>query len=328
MKRKLVYIGFAFKHHKGTHAGYHHVKEYVNYDYVIDTQEYFEYLHSFSLCKKILSRLKRIYYLLQCSLLSIFEGNVTFHFIYGENNYIPFPFMHSRGNKVVVTFHQPFSWFKDSTKWIERLKKIDEIILVGNSEIQLFKDVTQKDNVHFFPHGICSDFYSPMNTASKDMVLMVGNWLRDFAFASKIFAKLEQVSPHTEVIVVTNAMNHHYFESNKNVKVLSGITDQELRDLYRTTTCLFLPLKRFTANNALLEAASVGCNILIATDFADNSYMPNDDLSICPMNEDIVISKMLNIMKLDVNIKLSNYVKENFSWPIVAKELEKFLLKS
>lgn len=235
--------------------------------------------------------------------------------------------MHFRGSKVVVTFHQPYSWFKDSAKWLDRLKKIDEIILVGKSEIQLFRDVTQKDNVHFFPHGICTDFYKPQNSHKKDMVLMVGNWLRDFTFASKIFAKIENVSPHAEVVVVTNKMNHHYFESNKNVKVLSGITDQELCDLYRKTSCLFLPLQRFTANNALLEAASVGCNILIATDFADNSYIPNDYLSICPVNEDMVINKMTEIMKLDVNYKLSNYVKENFSWPIVAKELEQFLLK-
>ena len=55
--------------------------------------------------------------------------------------------------------------------------------------------------------------------------------------------------------------------------------------------------------------------------------MPTDYLSICPVNEDVVISKMMNIMKLDVNNKLSNYVKENYSWPIVAKELEQFLLK-
>ena len=41
----------------------------------------------------------------------------------------------------------------------------------------------------------------------------------------------------------------------------------------------------------------------------------------------MVINKMTEIMKLDVNYKLSNYVKENFSWPIVAKELEQFLLK-
>lgn len=315
-------------HHKGNHAGYHHVKEYVNYDYVIDTQKYFEYSQSLSVFKKILSRFLRVYYFMQCSLLALLKGNMTFHFIYGENNFEPFPFMHFRGCKVVVTFHQPFSWFKGKANWLDRLKKIDEIILVGNSEVQLFRDVTQKDNVHFIPHGICTDFYSPQNATKKDMVLMVGTWLRNFNFASKVFTKLEKISPYTEVVVVTNPMNKHYFETNKNVKVLSGITDHELCDLYRKTSCLFLPLLRFTANNALLEAASVGCNILIATDFADNSYMPVEYLSICPVNENAVISKMIDIMQMNVNVKISGYVKEKYSWPVVAKELEQFLLKS
>ena len=42
MNKKLVYIGFAFSHHKGTHAGYHQIREYLNYDYVVDCQAYFD----------------------------------------------------------------------------------------------------------------------------------------------------------------------------------------------------------------------------------------------------------------------------------------------
>ena len=42
IKRRLVYVGFAFPHHKGSHAGYHQVKDYLQYDMEIDCQEYFE----------------------------------------------------------------------------------------------------------------------------------------------------------------------------------------------------------------------------------------------------------------------------------------------
>lgn len=42
MNKKLVYVGFAFSHHKGTHAGYHQIREYLNYDYVVDCQPYFD----------------------------------------------------------------------------------------------------------------------------------------------------------------------------------------------------------------------------------------------------------------------------------------------
>ena len=45
-KVKLVYVGFAFEHHKGTHAGYQHIREYAGYDSSIDCQDYFERLHT------------------------------------------------------------------------------------------------------------------------------------------------------------------------------------------------------------------------------------------------------------------------------------------
>lgn len=37
-RKEIVYIGFAFDHHLKTHSGYHHIAEYGDYDYIIDTQ--------------------------------------------------------------------------------------------------------------------------------------------------------------------------------------------------------------------------------------------------------------------------------------------------
>lgn len=42
--KKIVYVGFAFKHHQNTQAGYHHIKDYLLYDYVFDTQWEFDLL--------------------------------------------------------------------------------------------------------------------------------------------------------------------------------------------------------------------------------------------------------------------------------------------
>lgn len=331
MNNSLVYIGFAFEHHKGTHAGYHHIKEYVNYDYVIDTQRYVEMcsISNPSIFKKVWRKILKIEYILKCVCLALCKGNVIFHFIYGENNYVNNPLLHLRGCKVIVTFHQPFSWFKENQKWLGKLNKIDEIILVGKAEIDLFNSVTGKDNVRFFPHGICADFYSPNSTIQmENMVLMVGNWLRDFSFASRIFKRLAQVSPATKVVVVTNKKNAHFFKENINVNVLSGISDEELRDLYRKTSCLFLPLERYTANNALLEAGAVGCNILIASNHADNSYIPDKYIDICPLDENLAFKKLLEVMKRMPNINLAEFVRQRYSWESVGNQVEKYLKNS
>ena len=44
MGRKLVYVGFAYKHHKGTHAGYQHIKDILQYDHLIECHKEFEFL--------------------------------------------------------------------------------------------------------------------------------------------------------------------------------------------------------------------------------------------------------------------------------------------
>lgn len=41
MANKLVYVGFGFRHHLGGHAGYHQIKTYLDYDYYVDAQGFF-----------------------------------------------------------------------------------------------------------------------------------------------------------------------------------------------------------------------------------------------------------------------------------------------
>lgn len=38
-KYELIYYGFAFNHHNNKKGGYHHIKDYINYDQVIDLQK-------------------------------------------------------------------------------------------------------------------------------------------------------------------------------------------------------------------------------------------------------------------------------------------------
>lgn len=336
---KLVFIGFAFPHHKGTHAGYHHIKDYLDYDYIVDIQPVIDACSRepnhflWRLKRKIFRKLFCGYgifplYIIKCLWLAISKGHLTFHFIYGENSYLRLPLKHIRGCRIVTTMHQPLEWFLSTPSHLKRLTQVEEVILVGKSEVEDFKKITKRDNVHFFPHGICTDFYRPSPDVQKEnMVLMVGNWLRDFELASSIFVRLQRVLPSVRVVVVTHQDNARHFKDNENVEVLSGITDEELLDLYRKTTCLFLPLKRYTANNALLEAGAVGCNILIASNHADNSYIPSDFITICPLDEEKAFAKLLEVMKQGDNYSLAEFVRANYSWEVVGKQMKSFFEK-
>ena len=261
--------------------------------------------------------------------MAITKGHLTFHFIYGENLYYDFKLLKVRGSKTVVTLRQPYEWFKDKPSWIRRLKNVDHIILVGESEVSLFKQLTGKDNVTFIPHGICSDFYCPDKSVKKEkMVLTVGNWLRDFEFADKVYQQILSKNEDVRIVIVSNPKNKSLVTENNRISFLSGISDEELLYLYRKTSCLFLPLTRYTANNALLEAGAVGCPILIACDRPDNSYIPESMIRLVPMSLESAVSEVEGMLRdsLCTN-ELNVYIDKQFSWALIAKRTKVILYR-
>ena len=336
---KLVYVGFAFLHHQGGHAGYHQIKNYLMYDYIVDTQSFHE-KNTKPTKSKLIGLFKNFtfrhygfssipWYFFKCMWLALTKGNLTFHFIYGENLYFKFRFLKVNGCKTVITLHQPYDWFKDKPMWRQCLKEVDHVILVSDKEIALFKGLTGKDNVSFIPHGICSEFYCPDESFKKDkMVLTVGSWLRNFKFANTVYQDLLLQNNEIRIVIVSNPKNATFITKNERISFLSGISDEELRDLYRKTSCLFLPLSRYTANNALLEAGAVGCNIVIACNEHDNSYIPDNMIKQLPLNENVVVDYITKNIEIPNNSQeISNYVKRNYSWYNIA-EITKKLLQS
>lgn len=340
MNKKLVYIGFAFPHHKGTHAGYHQIREYLDYDYAVDCQSYFEksqYEYSkLSLFRRIYRKtLGRVFginnipwYLFRLIWLGVRYNNLVFHYIYGENIFFPWikKFMR-RGNLVVCTFHQPCSFFQTHDRWKSRIKKSDYIILVGNTELDDFKKMTGKDNVVYIPHGISTDFYKvDANVKKEKTILTVGNWLRDYEFADKVYRRLLDKHPDINIHIVTLPQNKVFISESERVEFMSGITDEELRKEYLQSSVLFLPLKRYTANNSLLEAASMGCNIVIASNYPDNSYIPERYVTIVNMVLDDVVYAIESSMKSAYNKALSVYIDNQYSWRVISLKTKCFLL--
>lgn len=339
--KKLVYVGFAYRHHKGTHAGYHHVKDFLQYDKIIDCQKEFEFLFFEKKYASILKRLLRRLYAIvfgdgcPCAMLRalvyswMHKDDVTFHIIYGDNIYAGFFYKFIRSNhKVVATVHQPLERYNVNKKYRNKLLWPDHLIILATNELNEFKKVTGKDNVTYIPHGICTDYYMPdENIKQNGSVLMVGNWLRNFELAKDVFKKIKEEFPEIVINMVGSPVRKEIFSPY--VNYYSGISDDDLLKLYRESSVMYLPITRFTANNALLEAGATGCNILIATDNPDdNTYIPNEYISFCNISVDDNVSAIIkSIHKESVNIELRQYVIENFSWQKISTEVEQ-LLKS
>lgn len=327
---KFVYVGFTFPHHRGTHAGYQHLKEYLKYDYFVNCEHVFDKIRDTNdlLIRAFYFINRKIWrfpvfpsHILKCILLGLNHNDLIFHFIYPENTYLNFRRFIRKGNKIVLTIHQPFDWYENKL-WRNRLRSADAIIVLSEAELSSFQKAYGKDKVTYIPHGIDTNFYFPDNTISKEpIVLTVGNWLRDFSFADEVFKKIQEHNGNVRFVVVTLPANQQYFKDTRQVTFLSGISDEELRELYRKCMVLFLPLVRFTANNALLEAASCGCNILIASNHSDNSYIPNEYIHTERMDVDKVVKEIESFLSLNsnpINNKLSTYIDQYYSWKIIA----------
>lgn len=335
---KIIYVGFKFAHHKGTQGGYHHISEYVKYDRIIDAQWEREFYESENL-NFFLKALRRIciFFLgfgtpitiLKCIYFCIFFRNQVFHFIYPENTYKWLHHFIGNSNKIVCTFHQPASYFLLYNEWIPIMRKFHHVILVSNSDIALFRNWTGRDNVTFIPHGINTEFYRPKEgIIKKPSLLMVGNWMRDFHFSNSVLAQLILKHPNIKIDIVTMKENFAFFDSLQ-VNLYTKISDYDLLDLYQNSKVVFFPLKEFTANNAILEAAACGCNIVVSSPSeVCNSYFPKDYITFLPNSVSHVVSEISDLIEndsLDQNFELHGFVKSNFSWDLVADRSKKIL---
>lgn len=341
MDKKLVYVGFAYKHHKGTHAGYQHIKDCLLYDHLVECQKEFEFLFfdvkEASIFKRLLRRMYAVAFGDGCP-FALFRAlvyswmhpeDVCFHLIYGDNLYAKFFYKLKRKNhQVVATVHQPFDNYMRSQKMKKKLLWPDKLIVLSNNELNQFNEFTGKNNVTYIPHGICTDFYKPLENgkASEKSVLLVGNWLRDFDLAEEVFRKLHGEHPDIRIDMVGSKGNKERFGSFVNYHC--GISDEELLRLYQNTSVVYLPLLRFTANNALLEAAATGCKLLIATDnVEDNTYVPMEYVTMCKRNcIDSIAAILDNLQEKENNTNLRNYIIAHYSWKVIGERVKQFLL--
>lgn len=337
---KLVYIGFTFRHHRNTQAGYQHIKDYLPYDYVFNTDWEFDLLFYKQTVwyKKCLSFFIKHTLgrgcpltVIKCILLSLVHRNIIFHFIYAEGNYKWLHHFLGKTNKVVCSFHQPANVLHDAYGWRKDLPHINKVILLSENDISQFEDWTHKRNVEFIPHGINTEFYAPASNVPKMRnILMVGNWLRDFEFANDVFSDMLDSDEQLTVTIVADERNFSFFIPHSRLVLKTCITDQELRLLYQQSYIVFLPLSSYTANNAIMEAVATGCQIVIATNRADTSYFGVDRIDILPLDKDMCIAYLfdrLNTVYPQLRVKANRkFVEEQYSWPRIADETYKYLI--
>lgn len=332
---KILHIWKRFDHHS-SHSGYDQLTRYLPATHY-QPGKLFQYLYTrnparfrwirsidpewynfenFSVEMELLCRINLV-------------RNTIFHMLYGENfyrflGYSPL----RRGNRVIPTFHQPPDIFRRAIPKSYRVRRADAVLVVGSSQVDFFRDLTGRDNVYLVPHGIDTDFFSPPAEKRFDgplRCISVGWWLRDVEMIRKIISVTNQLkAPNIEYHIVTFKWCHEFYQGLKNVHLYTDIHDNQLRDLYRRSHLLLLPLKDCTANNAVLESMACGLPVLSTAAGSNPDYL-DDDFAVMTRgdNPDPLIDTILDLDKnrdrLTAMGQAARRKAETFAWPLMAE---------
>jgi glycosyltransferase involved in cell wall biosynthesis len=165
---------------------------------------------------------------------------------------------------VVMSLHQPPELLERMIT-LERLHDIDIVLALCESQAEFLREYAPDVQVRVVPHGISTEFFKPQ-LGSRDFstpdqrpfqLLGVGHWLRDYPMALDAIEHLNAQGMPCEYTIIC-----HNFPASlqlpRNVRVVSGLSDEELLASYRQADALLLPMDAATANNAILESMASG----------------------------------------------------------------------
>jgi len=197
----------------------------------------------------------------------------VYHVLYGEDDYhylaAAAPFLRRAGGGLVASFHQPPAIFDEAIPSLEAqriLPRLDAAIVCTSEQAHHLSPWIAPERIHRVPHGVDTAFFAP-DGRSRDAnevltVLTVGIWQRDHIQLEAVVAAFAQREENVRFVVVGTPEVAEHFAGMPGVDARTGIPDEELRDLYRRSDMLFLPLVQAGANNTLLEAMACGLPVI------------------------------------------------------------------
>jgi glycosyltransferase involved in cell wall biosynthesis len=263
-----------------------------------------------------------------------------YHFIYGEDNF-RYSTLCKRArerNKILCTFHQPPGVFKSIVENKNFLKTLDAVIVVGTSQLSYFQNFLGKGDVHFIPHGVDTDFFSPsindiQTKKGNKVCLFVGQWLRDFRCLINVSKIISKANRNVIFEVITTEKGKKNLIGLNNLNVKSNISDEELLGSYQKADLFVLPLTDCTANNSILEAISAGLPVVTTSVGGVKDYVDRSSGFLTQKGDAEAMAERIMFLldNDDERKKMGRAARaravNEFDWQIVANKLKRLYQK-
>jgi glycosyltransferase involved in cell wall biosynthesis len=197
------------------------------------------------------------------------------------------------GCALIATAHQPRSWWTLVHGNPEVVRSLDGIVALTDREAEFWEGILP-GRVFVAPHGVDVDFFCPAEKTTvrplEPRCLVVGHWLRDLQTLADVVDLLLERHPTIGfdfVIPVVARSADALLRIARHDRVIfhAGLSDEELRDLYRLSTLLLLPMLDATANNAILEAQACGVPIVSTDVRGVASYVDSSFADLLPVGD-------------------------------------------
>ncbi|HLP62687.1 MAG TPA: glycosyltransferase family 4 protein [Candidatus Deferrimicrobium sp.] len=266
------------------------------------------------------------------------HGDIV-HIMYGENNYgILGKLKKIMPGKLVVTFHQTPGWWEANYRGKHLLSLIDEIIVVSQSQVEYFEQFLP-GGVSRVPLGIDTKFFNPgpvpiTKKTGNPRIVFSGHWMRDIKTLGDVVKNLLKHNPGIRfdfMVPVSRRQDEYFKELEKFPQVSwhSGLTDEELKAIYREASLLFIPYLNCTASCALLEAMACGLPIVSSRVGGIPEYTHPSFAELLPIGDsngftDAIINLVENpVILREKSAQARKYAEDHFAWDrIAAKTME------
>ena len=209
------------------------------------------------------------------------------------------------------------------------LRVLDGLITMCEPDAAQFAADLPGVPVEAIAHGVDVDYWKarPMPTASKKRVGYCGRHMRNadmfMRVARRAMAQRDDVEFHCLITQGGMTPEWEAFGQERNVRILQGLTQDQVLGFYQDLYLLMMPLNDTTANNAVVESLSCAVPVLTTRVGGIAFYGGGEVYPAVENDDDDALYAELNRFLDDpalcarLGTECRQYVEANLSWPLV-----------
>lgn len=230
--------------------------------------------------------------------------------------------------RIYAVFHQIPNVL---TKYIAHSPRqlLDGSVCVARCQIPLVQSLAPPGRTWFIPHGVDTDYFTPCAQRSiRPVVLCVGYHCRSFEMLEQSAELIAQTVADVSVRLV--APRSRLPPKLGRVELMSGLSDEQLREEYRRAWVLLLPLTDATANNSLLEGMACGTPIVTTDVGGVRDYTGPECGALCPPGDAqahgaATIALLTDPSRREAASRAARACAERYAWPAVRNQIRLIL---